>query len=431
MSDRPRPGSPAAFPRRRFLTATASSALGLPLLACGDDAGPAEADDRPPLRRPAGVEDAQWADVRAQFTLEPGVAYMNNAGLGVPPAVVAEAVAAGYRAISTEPRRGSSELSGQITEEVIPGLHRLLGARPGEVVLTRNATEALHLQAVGLDLEPGDEVVITTQEHPAGSRPWLLRAARHGIRVSEVFVPSPLESEDHVVDLFESALTDRTRAIAFCHVTRGGHLYPVQRLAEMARRRGILSLVDGAQAVGMIPIDLNDLGCDAYSASLHKWLLAPVGTGILYVRESARPDIRSAFAHDATPEAPAYAPPGTSDLPVRAGIGPALAFAETLGLETVERRTRYLSDYLKDRLASVAGTTLLSGHSPGTSCPASTIFEMAGVDPLAAVPIMAERSSIHIDEHQRDGHNAIRISTHVYNTRDEIDRLVVALEGLR
>lgn len=431
MSDRVRPGSPAALPRRRFLTTTASSALGLPLLACGSDAGRPEPDGQPPLQRPAGVDDAEWAGVRAQFTLEPGVAYMNNAGLGMPPAVVAEAVAAGYRAISAEPRRGSSRLSDRITEDVIPGLHRLLGARPGEVVLTRNATEALHLQAIGLDLEPGDEVIITTQEHPSGRRPWLLRTARHGIRVSEVFVPSPLGSEDDVVDLFERAVTEHTKAIAFCHVTRGGHLYPVKRLTEMARRRGILSLVDGAQAVGMFPIDLDDLGCDAYSASLHKWLLAPIGTGILYVRESARPRIRSAFAHDATPDAPAYAPPGTSDLPVRAGIGAALQFAETLGLDNVERRTRYLSDYLKDRLSRVAGTTLLSGSSPGTSCPGSTIFEIEGVDPLAAVPTVAEGASIHIDEHQRDGHNAIRVSTHVYNTTDEIDRLVVALEGLR
>ena len=198
----------------------------------------------------------------------------------------------------------------------------------------------------------------------------------------------------------------------------------------MARAHGILSLVDGAQAVGMFPIDLHDLGCDAYSASLHKWLLAPVGTGVLYVRESARPRIRSAYAHDATLEAPAYAPPGTSDLPVRAGIGAALDIAETVRLDNVERRTRYLSDYLKNRLSAVAQITLLSGSTPATSCPGSTIFEMEGVDALAAVPLIAERASIHIDEHQRDGHNAIRISTHVYNTTDEIDRLVAALEGL-
>jgi selenocysteine lyase/cysteine desulfurase len=355
---------------------------------------------------------------------------MNNASLGMPPAMVVEAVASGYEAISREPLHGKHDLQDQIAQRVVPGLARLLGANPDEVSLTRNATEALHLQAVGLDLEPGDEVILTTQEHPAGLRPWLFRAERHGIQATDIFVPSPLEGHDHVVELFERAITPRTRAIAFCHVTRGGHLYPVKRLAEMARSHGLLSLVDGAQALGQFPVDLHDLGCDAYSASLHKWLLGPVGTGILYVRESARTHVRSAFAHDATLDAPALAPPGTADFPLRAGLDAALAFAETVGLDNVAIRNRYLSDYFKGRLSAMAGVTLLSGNTAQTSCPGSTIFEMEGVDAMALVPVMDEQHSIHLDEHQRDGHNAIRISTHIYNTTAGIDRLVAALEHL-
>jgi len=369
--------------------------------------------------------------VRDQFILEPGVAYMNNASLGMPPGAVVEAVASGYEAISREPLHGKHDLQDEIAEHVVPELARLLSATTDEVALTRNATEALHLQAVGLDLEPGDEVIFTTQEHPAGLRPWQFRAERHGIQATRIFVPSPLESHDHVVDLFEQAITHRTRAIAFCHVTRGGHRYPVKRLSEMARSHGLLSLVDGAQALGQFPIDLHDLGCDAYSASLHKWLLGPVGTGVLYVRQDARSHIRSAFAHDATLDAPALAPPGTADFPLRAGIGAALEFVETIGLDNVATRTRYLSDYLKDRLAGLNGITLLSGSSRETSCPGSTIFELEGVDAMALVPVMDERHSIHLDEHQRDGHNAIRISTHIYNTTSEINRLVAALENLR
>ncbi len=219
MSDRRPVLNPATLSRRRFLTTTASGALGLSALGCEAGTRRPAANERPALSRPTGVDAAAWADVRAQFILEPGITYMNNASLGMPPGSVVEAVAAGYEAISTEPLRGKNELSGRIAEQVIPGLARLLGTGPGEVALTRNATEALHLQAVGLDLQPGDEVIVTTQEHPAGRRPWLLRAARHGIRVTEIFVPSPLESEDHVVELFESAVTERTKAIAFCHVT--------------------------------------------------------------------------------------------------------------------------------------------------------------------------------------------------------------------
>ena len=414
--------------RRRFLASAGSGALAFSALGCGE--GELALMSRPALTRPLGSDDASWANVRDQFILEPGVAYMNNASLGMPPGAVVKAVASGYEAISREPLHGKHDLQDEIAERVVPGLTRLLGATTDEVALTRNATEALHLQAVGLDLEPGDEVIFTTQEHPAGLRPWQFRAERHGIQATRIFVPSPLKSHDHVVDLFEQAITPRTRAIAFCHVTRGGHRYPVKRLAEMARSHGLLSLVDGAQALGQFPIDLHDLGCDAYSASLHKWLLGPVGTGVLYVRQDARPHIRSAFAHDATLDAPALAPPGTADFPLRAGIGAALEFVETIGLDNVATRIRYLSDYLKDRLAGLNGITLLSGSSRETSCPGSTIFELESVDAMALVPVMDERHSIHLDEHQRDGHNAIRISTHIYNTTVEIDRLVAALESL-
>jgi len=199
----------------------------------------------------------------------------------------------------------------------------------------------------------------------------------------------------------------------------------------MARERGIMSLVDGAQALGMFPIDLTELGCDTYSASLHKWVLGPSSTGVFYVRADVRDRVRSVFAHDATEAAPAFAPPGTADLPVRAAIASALDFVDKLGLEAVGRRTRYLSDYLKERLRTMPDVQVLSGPTPETCCPGSTIFEMDGVDAVEAVSLIDASVRTHIDEHQRDGHNAIRVSTHVYNTRHEIDRLLEGFEGLR
>ena len=256
----------------------------------------------------------------------------------------------------------------------------------------------------------------------------MFRQERHGVRVTEVFIPSPFQSGEDVVDRMESAITPRTRAIAFCHATRGGHIYPVKALAQMAHRHELLCLVDGAQAVGQMPIDLRDLGCDAYSASVHKWMLGPVGTGFMYVSEGARDRIRTSFGAGATHDAPDLAPGGTADFPLRAAIATALDFAEALGVDRIEGRCRYLSDYLKAGLARIDGVTLLSGTAE-TSSPGGTIFEKAGLDALAAVPLMEEVASTHIDEHQRDGHNAIRISTHVYNTTSEIDRLLGALDA--
>ena len=412
------------FSRRSFIKTGLASAAVATLPGCDSQI---DVQVRRKLKKPVGIDDAGWKNVRSEFILDKGLTYMNNASLGMPPAVVAEAVCKGYEAISKEPLHGKHDLQDNITKEVIPNLANTFGAEADEIVLTRNASEALHLQAIGLELKRGDEVIITTQEHPAGHRPWMFRKEHEGVRVKEVFIPSPLDSEDDVVSRVEEAISRKTKALSFCHVTRGGHRYPVKKLVAMARDRGLLTLVDGAQAAGQFPINLHDLGCDTYAVSLHKWILAPAGTGFLYVRQDARERIRSAFAPDPTLEAPGFDPPGTKDFPVRAAIGAALDFVNTLGLENIEKRCRSLSDYLKAGLAEIKGVKLLSGHTPEISAPGSTIFEKEGLDAIASVPIMEERIKTHIDEHQRDSHNAIRISTHIYNTKAEIDRLLEAL----
>ena len=174
-------------------------------------------------------------------------------------------------------------------------------------------------------------------------------------------------------------------------------------------------------------MDLNALGCDAYAASLHKWILAPCGTGFMYIKQASADQFRSIFSSD--PETTIYGAPGTADLPVRAGVGAALAFIESIGIERIEARCRYLSDHLKERLSIEDGVTLLSGYRD-QSAPGSTIFEVAGVDALVAVDQLAS-FNVHIDEHQRDGHNAIRISTHFYNNTEQIDIAVDLLLGLR
>ena len=421
------PTTGAPLDRREWirLGAAGAAALGLPACATWDgEDPPAEAPS--PLQRPASAEDAAWDDIRAHFLVEPGVAYLNNASIGMPPRQVIDAVTAGYRAMAELPARGRTDLSARIAEHVVPGLAGLFSVRTDELTLTRNASEALHLQSIGVELAAGDEILITSQEHPAGRRPWQFREGREGIRVNEVLIPSPLPDEAEILSRFADAITPRTRAVAFCHVTRGGHLYPVRAICRLARERGLVSLVDGAQAVGQFPINLSSLGCDAYSVSLHKWMLAPAGTGFLYVRRDARDRIRTAFAPDATLERPQFDPPGTAAFPVRAAIGAAVDFVSALGLDAVEARCRFLSDHLKARLANLPGVTLLSGARE-RSAPGSTIFEKEGLDAVAAVGLIETLASAHIDEHQRDGHNAIRVSTHIYNSTAEVDRFVEAL----
>lgn len=408
--------------RRGFLGAGAVAMAGGVVASCQSGV-----ETTPTLRRPRGPEDEAWRSVSSQFNTDSGVVYLNNASLGMPPTVVADAVGRGYHALSSDPIHAKHQLSDEVADHVRPGLARFLGAEPSEIALTRNATEALHLAAVGAVLDPGDEVLITTQEHPAGQRPWAFLKATAGVRVREVFVPSPLESEEHVEQLLFEQVTPRTKAMAFCHVTRGGHRYPVKAICRRAEERGILTIVDGAQAVGMFPVDMQDLGCDAYAASLHKWLLGPMGTGVLYVRNGSRPRLLSAYEAGVDG---VHEPAGTADLPVKAGIGAALEFIESIGIETIEARDRFLSDYLKSRLEAIPSVRLLSGSTVATSAPGSTIFEMGGLDAMASVAPMADMYGLHIDEHVRDGHDAIRISTHFYNSPEQIDRAVDALQNL-
>lgn len=408
-----------AFSRRGFLSLSMSG-LAASALAFKGEA----------IHSPQSSADEGWANVRAQFMLKPGVIFMNNASLGLPPTIVAQTVARGYEAISRDPIVAKHELSDVIQQNVRPGLARFLGANANEIVLTRNASEALHLAIMGLQLKPGDEVLLTNQEHPAMRQPWQYRARQHGVVVTEVAMPSPLHSAEDVVQRFAERISPRTRVLAFCHVTRGGHLYPVRELTTLARERGLLSLVDGAQALGMMPAMMPELGCDLYAASLHKWMLGPIGTGMLFVREAAREQVKSVYHAESTRAQPNHDPIGTMDLPLKAALATASNFVEQLGISAIAARNRYLSDYLKTRLRTWPNAKILSGATSALSAPGSTIFEIGSMDAEVVVQRLAERDNIHIDEHKRNGHNALRVSTHFYNTTHELDRLLEALQDL-
>ena len=376
---------------------------------------------------PLSTSDKDWKSIRSHFIIDKNISYMNNASLGMPPLSVVQSINKGYQSISKEPLHGKHDLQNHISEFVIPQLANTFGVGSKEIVLTRNASEALDIQAHSINLERGDEILISSQEHPAGLRPWLVRQKNDGIKLKKVFIPSPLISVSDTLSRISDAITSKTKAISFCHVTRGGHLYPVKEIVKMAKNRNLLTLIDGAQAAGQFPINLKEIGCDAYSVSLHKWILAPAGTGFLYINNEAKERVTSPFVHENEPELSGFNPPGTKDFPVRAAIGTALDYINSIGLLKIEKRCRSLSNYLKAGLSQIDSITILSSPKDHLSAPGSTIFEKKGLDAFESVPMMENLISTHIDEHVRDGHNAIRVSTHIYNTKQQIDRLLEAL----
>ena len=382
------------------------------------------------FKRPSSPSDLNWSAINSNFILKNGVTYMNNASLGMPPMIINDAVKAGYDEISKEPFNGKRKLQDKISKKVIPLLASTFNVKTDEVILTRNASEALFLQTLGLILKKGDEVVLSTQEHPAALKPWMRRGSKDGVILKYVFIPSPLVSKQDTVNRLMSAVSSKTKAISFCHVTRGGHRYPVKEIADLAKRKGIATLVDGAQAVGQFPIDIKNLGCDAYSASLHKWILAPSGSGFLVVRDSSKRFFESPFDLKASTVNSFFDPPGTKDYPVRAAVGTALNFINRIGLDNIEKRCRYLSDYLKEGLKKMKDIKILSSYNYDLSAPGSTIFEKKNLDALDSVKIFEKKIKFHIDEHQRDGHNAIRVSTHFYNTTEQIDLFLDTLNSI-
>ena len=400
--------------RRRFLEGTVAALAGSSVLAGGE------------TRSDTGTD---WSRIRKQFLLKPDTIYLNCASIGVPPAPVVDAVTRNRRSMAVDPVGAKVRLSRRIIEQVRPSLAEFLGVDPNDVAFTQNASQGLQSIAAGIPLERGDEVLTTSHEHPAGIRPWRRRAQRDGIVVHEIPMPSPLPPKEEILERISDRMTPRTRVLFFCEVTRGGLLNPVKDLCSLARERGVLSAVDGAQAVGMMPVDLRDLGCDFYAASLHKWVLAPAGTGVLYVRREVQRDFTPGLALDEPADARRFQMPGTFGYSLRASIGDAIAFLRNIGLERIGARNRQLSDYLKEKLAGLSRVRLISSRSPRLSSPGTTIFEVPGHGAMELRAGLQERG-IGVDDHVRDGHDAVRIATHFFNTRAEIDRTLSVLQEL-
>ena len=377
-------------------------------------------------------DPSYWSQVRSHFITETGHCYLNNASLGMPPKPVVEAVASGFRRLSENPTGTKRALGPYISDILRPALAQYLGADTGEIALTRNATESLYDIVNCLDLQPGDEILTTTQEHPSTLKPLKVKIERLGITFRQVSIPSPFESADQIVGLMRDGISDRTRVMMFCHVTRGGYLYPVKQLSAMAAERDIIVGVDGAQAIGMMDVDLHDLGCDMYANSLHKWFLGPSGTGFLFVRQAVQDRFRSLYVSDMDemPGASRYETQGTYDLPTRAALGASLDFLNRIGIRNIEKRLRMLSNYLKDGLQKIPQVCLLSPTSPETSSPGSTIFEIEGINLPDWVELFLDEANLHVDDHTLDNHRAMRISTHYYVSTEEIDRFLDKLREL-
>ena len=428
------PGTPAGPSRRRFLQAFAAGSAG----ALAASAMRLEAS---PFARPRGglgqappedsnSEAAFWEGVRREFLVSDELAYMNSGTLGPMPKPVYYAVVDAYRALSADPGRENTRhnlAQGGLREK----LAAFVGADPTEIALTRNTTEGMSFVANGLDLAAGDEVLLSHHEHPGGLEPWKLKAKRRGIVVRELPFPLPTPDPAAVLNRFEDAITPRTKVISVSHVTfPTGCMLPVRELAALARPRGILTVVDGAHAIGMLALDMHDLGVDFYASSPYKWMGAPVGTGMLYLRRESQervwPTVATAGWDDEERGAARYDRLSQRAGPLLMALGAALDFQTGIGRERIEARVRGLASELRAQLAEIPQATVHTSTHPVLGC-GITGFALEGFDRRAVVDTLWRRHHVWV-RHTDHDLNTVRVSTHLYNTEEQVERLI---DGVR
>lgn len=314
---------------------------------------------------------------------------------------------------------------------------RLLGAAKDEIALTRHVSEGINIVATGIDWQPGDEVIISDEEHPAGSLPWMNLARRRGIVVNKLRL-APYDTAS-LLDRLDQAITPRSKLLSLSHVsTRTGYVLPAREVSRLARERDVPILFDGAHAVGLIPVDVKDIGCDYYSGCGHKWLLAPQGTGFLYVDRPKLDDLEITWIGAGAVvtwnlerlefeplDTAAKFDFGTRDKTVYAALSTAVRMAEEIGVRNIAQRSWELSDRLRRRLSDVPGFRLSTPmgriHSTGISA-----FDVIRLD----VDDLVRRLW---DEHRvlvTATHGRLRVSTPYFALEDEIDALADVLSAL-
>src|ERR1700686_4745976 len=423
--------------RRGFLSSFAGAAAAGAALSFGGELF-ARAAQTPAQLPDRGLYDSDeekyWTEMRKQFLIPADEVYLNNGTVGSSPAPVLRAVFDGYN--ETEKMAQSDPEDYPIWgyaawNEFRDPLAAFVGCKRDEIALVRNATEANSYIANGLDMKPGDEVLMTDQEHPGGEHPWNLRAKRYGIVVKKITLPKPVPNAAAALNLINDAITPRTRLLFLSHITTvTGVVLPAKELCALARSKGILSAVDGAHVVGMMRLNVRELGCDMYTSSPHKWLQAPKGSGFLYVRDEVIDRLWNTIVTAGWDEpklrAERFQRIGSSNVPALWGMRAAVQMANQIGMERIERRHRQMADHILKEMVQ-RGAESWTSPDPALRCAIASV----NVAPMQITEIenwMWTTKRIRI---RGGGPSKIRLSTPYYLLRKDMDRFLAAYDEYR
>lgn len=421
--------------RREFLKKSAISALSLPLLSFKSK----KEWSLSPLLSSKAEGDEYWDMVRKQFPLKEGQTYFNNGTMGPTPGYVLDKIINhmlywGEHGAEVDYKNGSgpSLLTGYFPyEELRQKLGKIINCDFKEISLTQNATFGMNYVGMGLDLQKGDELLNTNQEHGGGFGVWQLLAKRKECVYKQATMPLPANDSQEIFEAIFKEVTTKTKVIAIPHVVSVyGTIIPVKEICAEARKRGIFTVIDGAQCVGHVKVDVKDIGCDAYYSSLHKWMLAPQGSGILYINNDVVEGIWATI--------PSYnwdnqedhgfrlMQNGTGNPAVLAGFDAAVDFYNTIGEDRWLARIKELGGYLRTGLRELSHVQIHSSANEGLAAGITT-YAVDGMTGPELQKTLWEREKL---QPRSVGNELMRHSVHIYNSKEEIDRALKVIESL-
>ncbi len=380
----------------------------------------------------AARDEDFWREIQQAFTVDRNIINLNNGGVCPSPKVVQDAMRRQLEFSNMAPAYTMWTVLEPEIESVRARLAASFGCDPEELAITRNASEALEIAQLGIDLKSGDEVLTTDQDYPRMITTWQQRERRDGIKLKMISFPTPPPSLDDLYQRFERAITPRTRVIHFCHITNlTGQIFPVKKICQMARSRGIEAIVDGAHAYAQFPFQHKDLDCDYYGTSLHKWLLAPHGTGFLYVRKSK---IEKLWPMMAAPDSMRanirkFEEIGTHPAANHNAIAEALTFHESIGADRKAARLRYLRSLWTERLKRFPNVNIRTSPDPEQSCGLVLVSVEGKKAPALAEELWSRHRILVVGIVHKD-FEGLRVTPNIYTTPREIDIFATAMEKL-
>ncbi len=374
-------------------------------------------------------DEEYWAEIQRSFTVNSNIINLNNGGVSPSPLVVQQAVERYNQLANEGPSYFMWRILDQGREPLREKLAGLAGTSPEEIAVNRNATESLNTIILGLELKSGDEVVGTKQDYPHMIQAYKQRAMREGIVYKQISFEFPIEDDEQIVKAYEEAITPKTKLVHITHMINWvGQIMPVQKIADMAHAKGVEVIVDGAHSFGLMDYKIPDLHCDYFGTSLHKFLSAPIGSGMMWVKKEKISKIwplpSSGEPHST--DIRKFEELGTRSFPIEQGIGEAINFHEGIGSKRKEDRIRYLKNYWASRVQQIPKVKLHTSLNDKYSCAICGV-SIDGMTPGELDTELFNKYKIHTVGIVWENISCVRITPHVYTSLNDLDKLVKAI----